>query len=84
MPLIAIHNGLHRGVDGGIYMGGHIKRAGIPLSRSRVIRQRQAIRSMPERESIHIRQVTERQTLDLLHGSGDRHRAGQTGGIKST
>ena len=43
MPLIAIHNGLHSGIDGGIHMRRHIERAGIPLACRRIIRQCQAI-----------------------------------------
>ena len=83
MPLIAIHNGLHRGIDGGIHMRRDIERTGIPFACRRIIRQRQAICGMPEREGLHIRQVTERQALDLLHGSRNSHRTGQTGSVKS-
>ena len=84
MPLIAIHNGLHSGIDGGIHMRRHIERAGIPLACRRIIRQCQAICGMSEREGLRIRQVTERQALDFLHGSRNSHRTGQAGSIKST
>ena len=82
MPLIAIHNGLYGAVDGGIHMHRHIERAGIAFPRSRVIRQRQAIRSVTESEGFHIRQVPERQTLDFLHGRRNRDGTSQAGSIK--